>query len=104
MDRVVVRDGRATGVVDADGLAYEAEMVVLAAGAYFSPAILMRSGIGPEYQLERLAIPLVQDLPVGTRLLDHCGATLAWAPSETLLADAERRTRVGHATSPLTHS
>ena len=100
VDRVVVRDGRATGVVDADGRAYEAETVVLAAGAYFSPAVLMRSGIGPEYELERLAIPLVRDLPVGTRLLDHCGATLAWTPSETLLADAERRTRVGSHFAP----
>lgn len=95
VDRVVVREGRATGALDADGRVHEAGTVVLAAGAYFSPAILMRSGIGPADELDRLAIPLVQDLPIGARLLDHCGATVAWTPSETLLADTERRTREG---------
>ena len=48
VDRVVFDGTRATGVVTADGTALEAEHVLLAAGAYFSPAILLRSGVGPK--------------------------------------------------------
>ena len=78
VDRVVLRDGRAVGVVDDEGHVHEAAVVVLAAGAYFSPAILLRSGIGPQAELSRLAIPVASDLPVGERLLDHCGVNVAW--------------------------
>ena len=39
--------------------------------AYGSAAILLRSGIGPEADLQALGIPVVRDAPVGTRLLDH---------------------------------
>ena len=66
VDRVVLRDGRAVGVVDDAGHVHEAAVVVLAAGAYFSPAILLRSGIGPEAELNRLAIP-VASRPSGRR-------------------------------------
>ena len=56
--------------------------MLLAAGAYFSPAILLRSGIGPEADLRRLDIDVVAALPVGERLLDHCGTdVLRRAPS-----------------------
>jgi len=41
--------------------------VVLCAGAVHSPAILLRSGVGPAAQLRDLAIPLVQAAPVGLR-------------------------------------
>ena len=78
VDRVVLRDGSAVGVVDDEGHVHEAAVVVLAAGAYFSPAILLRSGIGPQAELNRLAIPVASDLPVGERLLDHCGVNAAW--------------------------
>src|SRR5262249_9595498 len=45
--------------------------VVLSAGAYGSPPILLRSGIGPPAALRRLGIDPVADLPVGSRLLEH---------------------------------
>jgi choline dehydrogenase len=45
--------------------------VILCAGAIHSPAILQRSGIGPAALLEKLAIPVRADLPVGENLLDH---------------------------------
>ena len=46
--------------------------MVLAAGAYASPAILQRSGIGAAGQLSALAINVVADLPgVGENLIDH---------------------------------
>jgi choline dehydrogenase len=99
-DRVVLHDDRAVGVVDADGRLHEADVIVLAAGAYFSPAILLRSGIGPDAELNRLAIPVVADLPVGERLLDHCGVNVAWAPSGALLDDTERRSRSGELFAP----
>jgi choline dehydrogenase-like flavoprotein len=100
VDRVILRDGRAVGAVDAEGNVQEADVVVLAAGAYFSPAILLRSGIGPRAALERLAIPVLADLPVGERLLDHSGVAVAWAPSRDLRDDAERRVRRGELFAP----
>src|SRR5256886_15059409 len=49
-----------------------ADRVVLAAGAYASPAILQRSGIGPAALLAGLGIEVVLDLPgVGENLVDH---------------------------------
>jgi choline dehydrogenase len=46
--------------------------VVLCAGAYGSPAILLRSGIGPAAHLRELDIPVTQQLAgVGEHLLDH---------------------------------
>ncbi len=72
VDRVAIVDGQATGVVLADGRRLHAREVVLAAGAYGSPAILLRSGIGPVEQLRRFEIPVVLDAPgVGEHLLDH---------------------------------
>jgi choline dehydrogenase len=46
--------------------------ITLAAGAISSPAILLRSGIGPKAALAALGIELVADLPgVGAGLADH---------------------------------
>ncbi|XP_017015925.2 glucose dehydrogenase [FAD, quinone] [Drosophila takahashii] len=57
------------GVIHRVGVTKE---VVLSAGAIDSPALLLRSGIGPRQQLEDLNIPLQLDLPgVGRNLQDH---------------------------------
>lgn len=71
VDRVLLEGGRACGVRLVDGTLIAAGAVVLSAGAYGSPAILMRSGIGPANDLRALGIAPVADLPVGRRLMDH---------------------------------
>jgi choline dehydrogenase len=72
VDRVLIEDGLATGVRMADGREVRGRQVVLCAGAYGSPAILLRSGIGPEEHLRELGIPVVANRPgVGAHLLDH---------------------------------
>ncbi|NGO09247.1 hypothetical protein G5C60_16980 [Streptomyces sp. HC44] len=72
-DRVVIDRGRALGVRSVGpGEEIEADRVVLAAGAYGSPAVLLRSGIGPADHLRTLGIPVAVDLPgVGANLHDH---------------------------------
>jgi choline dehydrogenase len=82
-DRVVLDGALASGAV-VQGHEGErtlgAGVVVLAAGSYGSPAILMRSGIGPEQELKRHDISVVHALPdVGAELADHCRAGLGFA-------------------------
>lgn len=75
VDRVLFEGSRATGVRVRFGGVWEeiaAKDIVLCAGAIHSPAILMRSGIGPAAALKALGIAVQQDLPaVGQHLMDH---------------------------------
>jgi choline dehydrogenase len=51
---------------------HAAEEVVISAGALRSPNLLMLSGVGPKFELERLGIDVRLDLPgVGKNLQDH---------------------------------
>ncbi|MFC9876176.1 GMC family oxidoreductase [Nocardia salmonicida] len=70
-DRVLFRGTSATGVVTADGAAYNADEVILSAGTYGSAAILLRSGIGPVGDLTSLGIEPRANLPVGQYLQEH---------------------------------
>ena len=74
VDRLVLRGERATGASTSAG-DIEADAVVLTAGAYGSPAILLRSGI--------------DELPVGEGLCDHVGVGLGFEPT----AEYEREIR-----------
>ena len=72
VDRLVLEHGAARGARLTDGRVVRAPLVVLSAGAYGSPAILLRSGVGPAPDLARLGIPCVADRPgVGRNLIDH---------------------------------
>jgi choline dehydrogenase len=79
---VVFEEASAVGVRLLDGAVIEAGWVVLCAGTYGSPPLLMRSGVGPAAHLRELGIPVTADLPgVGANLADHpevvvdCGYT-----------------------------
>jgi choline dehydrogenase len=71
VDRLLLEGQRATGVHLVTGEVVSGGEVILCAGAFGSPAVLMRSGIGPSAHLRSLGIPVFADLPVGTRLQDH---------------------------------
>jgi choline dehydrogenase len=72
VDRVLLDGDRAVGAVTSNG-ELQARTVVVSASTYGSPAILLRSGIGPE-----------RGLPVGEGLSDHVGVGLAWEPTPLL--------------------
>lgn len=74
---------RATGVqFRADGQVRGARArreLILSAGAFGSPQLLMLSGVGRGADLQALGIPIVHELAgVGQNLQDHINATLIW--------------------------
>lgn len=81
VDKVIIEKEneklRATGVaiVGNDGTKNEVfakKEVIVSGGAYCSPTILNRSGIGAKEELERFGIETLVDLPgVGKNLMDH---------------------------------
>jgi choline dehydrogenase len=75
---IEIDDGRAKGVVLASGEEIGAEEVVVAAGALWSPTMLLRSGVGPGGHLAEHGIRLHADLPVGSTLSDHLGAGIPY--------------------------
>jgi choline dehydrogenase-like flavoprotein len=87
--RIVFEGDRAVGVeISRNGqvetIRAERE-VILSAGAYQSPVLLMLSGIGPEDQLAAFGIEIREALPVGENLQDHCMAQLNYFTDETSL-------------------
>ena len=81
---VELRDGRVVGVrLSCQGVAEELEIsgeLVLCTGAIESPALLLRSGIGPGEELARVGVDCRVDLPaVGANLHDHPLVPVVWS-------------------------
>jgi choline dehydrogenase len=79
IDRVLFDGTTAVGVLAVDSAAYRGREVILSGGTYGSPAILLRSGVGPAGELTALGIEVVVDLPVGQRLQDQPAYANAYA-------------------------
>ncbi len=79
--RLLFDGDRVVGVVLTDGEEVHARRVVLCAGALGSPAILLRSGIGPAAELAKLGITVRRDSPgVGASLWDHAAVPVYLRP------------------------
>jgi choline dehydrogenase len=82
--RVIIRNRRVEGLeVESPGgiELLPARRVVLCAGAVATPGILLRSGVGPRHEVERLGVTPVADLPaVGRKMLDHFAAMFVLVP------------------------
>jgi choline dehydrogenase len=87
-DRLEIRSGRVSAVVVAglDGpVRIEAGRVIVAAGTYGSPAILLRSGIGDPSELRAAGVAPMHDLAgVGRNLHDHPRVSLSYAGTREL--------------------
>jgi choline dehydrogenase len=81
--RVVIEHGRATGVEVLTKTGREViratREVVLSAGVYGSPHLLMLSGVGPADHLRAFGIDVAAELPVGENLHDHLIVTMTFA-------------------------
>jgi choline dehydrogenase-like flavoprotein len=90
--RILFDGARAVGIEVARGGKVEEiradRDVILSAGAYQSPVLLMLSGIGPADDLGPYGIEVREDLPVGHNLQDHCMAQLNYETDEPSLFGA----------------
>ncbi|MEV4339830.1 GMC family oxidoreductase [Streptomyces sp. NPDC049590] len=88
VDHLSVRAGRVTGarvLLDGRPVTLAAGMCVLTAGTFGSPAVLLRSGIGPAAHLAETGIRCVTDLPgVGANLSDQPGVFVPLTPTDGL--------------------
>jgi choline dehydrogenase-like flavoprotein len=127
VEGLVIESGRATGVrvrraaTPGGGTEtlYARHGVILSAGAFGSPQVLMLSGIGPAAHLKALGIEVVLDRPaVGSNLQDHVDYVSAWeTESDALMGQSlsgtirmvgamleHRRKRTGAMTTPYAES
>jgi len=93
VERVLIANGRAYGVrarVAGQPRELRADLVVLCAGVYGTPEILLRSGIGPAADLREHGIEVHADLPaVGANLHDHPASQFEFAGTERLREEFE---------------
>jgi len=79
-DKILFRNGRAAGVaITRDGSRVEIEAereVIICCGTLGSPALLMRSGVGPGQYLQQRGLDVTHNLPgVGQNLQEHSGSS-----------------------------
>lgn len=99
VERMRVRDGRVHGVDVVSGGArttVHGDMYLLACGTFGSPAVLMRSGIGPAGHLAETGIRPEIDLPgVGEGLSDQPGVFVPLTPTAGLNAGLAAKEEAG---------
>ncbi len=91
-EKVLIENGRAVGARYRTGKSVHEvrakREVILSAGAFGSPQILLLSGVGPRHKLEPHGIAQVHDLPgVGENLQDH--------PDYVLSYDSDLKDNIG---------
>ena len=99
VSRVILEGSRAVGVeIESAGSTevVRGRRITLSAGAIASPAILLRSGIGPRRDLDALGIVPAVDLPgVGANLIDHPLASVALVPRPGVCEKTQPVVQVG---------
>jgi choline dehydrogenase len=87
-ERLEISSGRVNAVIVArpeGSVRLEVGRVIVAAGTYGSPAMLLRSGIGDPSELRSAGIAPVHDLPgVGRNLHDHPRVSISYAGTREL--------------------
>jgi 5-(hydroxymethyl)furfural/furfural oxidase len=93
--KIEVESGRAVGVA-VGGRGQKQDVlrgreIILTSGALHTPAILMRSGIGPAAHLKEQGVEVVHDLPaVGQHLMNHVNAGFAiFLPRRAMQSSAQ---------------
>jgi choline dehydrogenase len=88
VNKLRFENGRVTAleVIGPDGpQTIDAGQVVLCGGAYGTPAILLRSGVGPAQDLAALGIETISNLAVGQNLHDHPSVYLKYSGTPKLI-------------------
>lgn len=92
VERLLFSNGRSIGVVACGpGKTTYTQItcsreVILCAGTFASPQVLLMSGVGPYKTVEELGIPLIRDLSgVGQGMLDHSILTVEFAVKDTAI-------------------
>jgi choline dehydrogenase len=91
--RLIIEADRVVGIeVERRGAIEQVRgrLIVISAGALQSPAILMRSGVGPRDELERHGIELAREVPgVGSNLCDHPALAVVATVKDPSIVDGD---------------
>jgi choline oxidase len=92
VERVLLDDsGAATGVLTARGRISARQEVILCAGAFETPKLLMLSGIGARDELAPHGVPVRIELPgVGAHLVDHPETIVTWQAARQVPDEGEQ--------------
>ena len=94
--KIIFNDKKAIGVAlfgEAAEVVHHANEIIVSTGGIFSPALLMRSGIGDQHRLNELQIPIVADRPgVGKNLQNHATLFIGFHLKKNARQDPQLRT------------